>query len=107
MLYGGSAVALYLGHRESVEFDFFTHLTLDYLDVDALLRNGLSLSSGLAGARILFPAFAPQECLKALTYFEDESLRDLPQDLEERLLNAVKNVRSLPIVSLASSTLID
>lgn len=65
------------------------------------------MSSGLAGARLLFPAFAPQECLKALTYFEDEALRDLPHDLEERLLNAVRNVRSLPIVSLASSTLID
>lgn len=27
VLYGGTAVALYLGHRESVDFDFFTHLT--------------------------------------------------------------------------------
>lgn len=24
VLYGGTAVALYLGHRESVDFDFFT-----------------------------------------------------------------------------------
>jgi hypothetical protein len=81
--------------------------TKDYLDVDALLQSGLSLSSGLAGAGVLFPAFSPQECLKALTYFEDEALGDLPQDLEERLLNAVKNVRSMPIVPLASSNLID
>jgi len=191
VLYGGTAVALYLGHRESVDFDFFTNLTFqpddlvgsylflrevevlqsqqntltvitagretggvkisffgglrfgrlaqprrapdgvmnvaslddllahklktilqrvetkDYLDVDALLRSGLSLSSGLAGAQLLFPAFAPQECLKALTYFEDEALSDLPRDLEERLLSAVKNVRSVPIVSLASSSLSD
>ncbi len=62
----------------------------DYLDVDALLQNGLSLSSGLAGASLLFPAFSPQECLKALVYFEDETPRDLPRDLEERLLSAVK-----------------
>ena len=27
VLYGGTAVALYLGHRESVDFDFFTHQT--------------------------------------------------------------------------------
>lgn len=191
VLYGGTAVALYLGHRESVDFDFFTHLTFqpdelvnryrflrdaevlqsqpntltiitagrdtagvkisffggltfgrlaqprstpdgvmnvaslddllahklktilqrvetkDYADVDALLRSGLSLSSGLAGAQILFPAFAPQECLKALTYFEDEALCDLSQDLEQRLLNAVKNVRSVPTASLASRRLID
>ena len=26
VLYGGTAVALYLGHRESVDFDFFTNL---------------------------------------------------------------------------------
>ncbi len=81
--------------------------TRDYVDVDALLRSGLSLSAGLAGAQLLFPAFAPQECLKALTYFEDEALSDLPRDLEERLLSAVKNVRSVPIVSLASSSLSD
>lgn len=190
-LYGGTAVALYLGHRESVDFDFFAHRsfqpdellgrypflreaevlqsqpntltvvtagreaggvkisffgglafgrlaqlrrtpdgvmkvaspddllahklktllqrveTKDYVDVDALLRSGLNLSSGLAGARLLFPAFAPQECLKALTYFEDEALRDLPPHLEERLLSAVRTVRSIPIVTLASSTLDD
>jgi Nucleotidyl transferase AbiEii toxin, Type IV TA system len=28
-LYGGTAVALQLGHRTSVDFDFFTHLPLD------------------------------------------------------------------------------
>jgi hypothetical protein len=191
VLYDGTAVALYLGHRESIDFDFFTHLpfqpdelierhhfldgaeilqsqkntltaitagadlggvkisffgglrfgrlsrpqetpdavmnvsspedllahklktilqrveTKDYLDVDALLQSGLSLSAGLAGAQLLFPAFAPQECLKALTYFEDEGLRELPEALEERLLNAVRNVRSLPTVTLDSSALSD
>jgi hypothetical protein len=188
VLYGGTAVALHLGHRESVDFDFFTHrsfqpdelfgsygllrgsevlqsqpntltvltagqdadrvklsffggltfgrlaqprrtpddvLTVasledllahklktvlqrvepkDYVDVDALLQSGLSLARGLAGARLLFPAFAPQECLKALTYFEDQGLRDLPRDLEERLLSAVKRVRSVPTATLDSTT---
>lgn len=191
VLYGGTAIALHLGHRESVDFDFFTNLsfqpddlvgrylflreaevlqsqpntltvitagretdgvkisffgglgfgrlaqprrtpdavmsvaslddllahklktvlqrveTKDYTDIDALLRSGLSLSSGLAGARLLFPAFAPQECLKALTYFKDEALRDLPRDLEERLVRAVRSVRSIPVVSLAAATLSD
>ena len=191
VLYGGTAVALYLGHRESVDFDFFSHrafqpddlfgrypflrdsevlqsqpntLTVltagsdvdrvkisffggltfgrlaqprttpdavmkvaspddllahklktilqrvelkDYLDVDALLRSGLTLSSGLAGARLLFPAFSSQECLKALTYFEDAALRDLPSDLEQRLLSAVRKVRSIPTLTLASRTLSD
>lgn len=34
-LYGGTAIALQLGHRESVDFDFFTHRPLD---VDRLER---------------------------------------------------------------------
>lgn len=79
----------------------------DYLDVDALLQSGLNLARGLAGAQLLFPAFSPQECLKALTYFEDEELRDLPRDLGERLLTAVKSVRSVPAVTLDSTALSD
>jgi hypothetical protein len=79
----------------------------DYLDVDAMLQNGLNLSSGLAGASLLFPAFSPQECLKALVYFEDDALRDLPGHLEERLLSAIKNVRSIPTAVLNSAALND
>jgi hypothetical protein len=191
VLYGGTAVALYLGHRESVDFDFFTNrpfqpeelfadysflrdsevlqsqpntLTIltagpdsdrvkvsffgglrfgrlerprktpdgvmsvasladllahklktvlqrvepkDYLDVDAMLQHGLSLSSGLAGASLLFSAFSPEECLKALVYFEDETLRDLPSQLEERLLSAIRDVRSIPTAALDSAVLND
>ena len=29
VLYGGMVVALYFGHRSSVDFDFFSHLPLD------------------------------------------------------------------------------
>jgi hypothetical protein len=79
----------------------------DYLDVDAMLQSGLSLSAGLAGANLLFPAFSVQECLKALIYFEDESLRSLPQELRRRLTTAVKSIRSIPVVSLDSAALND
>jgi hypothetical protein len=79
----------------------------DYLDIDALVQSGLSLSSGLAGANLLFPAFSPQECLKALVYFQDETLRDLPAELQGRLLNAVKRVRSIPPAALDSPALSD
>jgi hypothetical protein len=79
----------------------------DYVDVDALIQSGLSLSKGLAGAQRLFPAFSPQECLKALTYFEDETLRELPPATAERLVAAVRAVESIPKVSPASTTLSD
>lgn len=37
MLYGGTAIALRLGHRASVDFDFFTHLRLDRSALGAAL----------------------------------------------------------------------
>jgi len=189
VLYGGTAIALYLGHRESVDFDFFTDRTFqpddllakfhflrqaeflqtqrdtvtalvssggehpvkisffgglgfgrledpkrtpdgvleiaslqdllahklkvvlqrveikDYLDIDALLQNGLDLARGCAGAKNLFTAFAPQECLKALTYFNDPSLRALPEALKRRLVEATTGVQHIPDVAVKSTTL--
>jgi hypothetical protein len=37
-LYGGTAVALRLGHRASVDFDFFSNIAIDSLRKDQLLR---------------------------------------------------------------------
>lgn len=191
VLYGGTAIALFLGHRESVDFDFFTERsfqpedlvrrfhflkkaeflqsqpntltaltsggdndtqrvkvsffgglgfgrledpqqtpddvlevaslqdllahklkvllqrveTKDYLDIDALLNTGLDLARGLAGARALFPAFAPQECLKALTYFSDTPLKTLSIELQERLLKATASVEAIPQVAVKSKAL--
>lgn len=193
VLYGGTAIALYLGHRASVDFDFFTHQSFqpedllgrfsflpgaqllqaqtdtltalvpvdtadgdtvkvsffggltfgrlddpeetddrvvlvasprdllahklkvllqrvepkDYQDIDALLGAGLDLASALAGARALFAAFPPQECLRALTYFKDEVLRELPQALEARLIAATKRVDALPQIQIKAPTLVD
>jgi Nucleotidyl transferase AbiEii toxin, Type IV TA system len=38
VLYGGTAIALHLGHRSSIDFDFFTHRHLDKI----ALRDGFS-----------------------------------------------------------------
>jgi hypothetical protein len=48
VLYGGTAVALYLGHRESVDFDFFTNVTFQPDDLAGsyfFLREGEILQS--------------------------------------------------------------
>ncbi len=57
VLYGGTALALRLGHRQSMDFDFFSSVQADstrllrevlYLDIDALIhRAGISLSDAL------------------------------------------------------------
>lgn len=184
-LYGGTALALHLGHRESIDFDFFGSLPLDpsaleaglallsgakitqrdrntlsaivdregpvkvsffgvpklprlapahvasdhglkvasqldiagtkasviqvraeakdYLDIDALITLGnVNLSTALAAAQRLYsPTFNPEITLKALSYFDDGNLRDLPGDLKNRLAAAARAVDldSLPDIN--------
>jgi Nucleotidyl transferase AbiEii toxin, Type IV TA system len=176
VLYGGTALALHLGHRDSVDFDFFGRLALnipsletevpfmsearifqrdkntlsaivdrggpvqvsffgvpkikqvrsphvaadnglkiaslfdlagtkasviqlraepkDYIDLDALMRLGnISLPTALASAMKIYGAsFNPEITLKALSYFEDEGVKDLAEDLKLRLLSAARDV---------------
>jgi len=176
VLYGGTALALHLGHRNSVDFDFFAREPLnvsqlegeipflagakiiqrakntlsaiverghpvkvsffgvprlpqlepahvveennlkvaslldlsgtkasviqvraeakDYLDLDALLRlGGVDLPTALAAAHALYgPTFNPEVTLKALSYFDDGNLRELPNDLKLRLVEAAREV---------------
>jgi hypothetical protein len=189
VLYGGTAIALRLGHRISVDFDFFTEATLDkdtlreklgflkaaltlqetpngltvlvhsgqgdvkvsffgsikigrvgepevtgdgvlsvaslddlmatkvkvilqrneakdYKDVAAMLASGVSLAKGLAAARGMYgPSFQPGESLKALVYFEGGDLDTLTSSEKDVLIEAVDNVRELPEVKTAASSL--
>jgi hypothetical protein len=78
----------------------------DYRDVAAILRAGVRLETGLAGAAALYaPSFQPSEAIKALTYFEGGDLASLPANDRETLTRAVAAVRHIPIVGLASQSL--
>jgi hypothetical protein len=176
VLYGGTAIALHLGHRESVDFDFFGNTAFDpallagripflataetiqraentlsvivdrgspvklsffglpnllrltpphvagdnglkvaslldlagtkasvvqvraeakdYVDIDALLTlGGMDLATILAaGGAIYGAAFNPQITLKALSFFDDGNLRNLPDALKARLVAAIRSV---------------
>jgi hypothetical protein len=189
VLYGGTGIALRLGHRASIDFDFFTDKALDrralqralpvlsrssilqdevdtlsalvrvargrikisffaalrigrvgqpnwtedgvlqvasledllatklkvllqrveakdYLDVAAMLEGGADLAAGLAAARTLYgEAFQPNECLKALVYFEGGDLSSLPRPTRSILIEAVKAVEDLPKVRRSSRAL--
>jgi hypothetical protein len=189
VLYGGTGIALRLGHRASVDFDFFTDKALDrralqqalpvlsrsiilqdevdtvsalvrvakakvkisffaglrmgrvgkpdltedgvlqvasledllatklkvllqrvevkdYLDVAAMLENGADLATGLAAACTLYgDTFPPNECLKALVYFEGGDLSSLPGAVRSALIEAVKSVDDLPKVRRSSRAL--
>lgn len=78
----------------------------DYRDVAAMVNAGVSLSRGLASARLLYgPNFQPSESLKALVYFNDGDLKTLTSDEKKTLVDAVKVVRDLPEVALRSKSL--
>lgn len=183
VLYGGTAIALRLGHRQSIDFDFFTFGDLDprslldslsflrgattlqlekntltvrvdrdgavklsffgvprlqvlrspelstdgvlaaaslldlagtkaavvqvrgeakdYLDLDALFASGISLSQALGAARAIYGAtYNPQITLKALSYFADGDLAQLPHEIRERIATAARAVDLdlLPVV---------
>jgi len=78
----------------------------DYRDVAAMVRAGATLEKGLAAAGALYGrAFQPSESLKALSYFQGGDLANLSEDDRLCLLEAVKAVRDLPEVTIASHDL--
>jgi Nucleotidyl transferase AbiEii toxin, Type IV TA system len=175
VLYGGTAIALRLGHRQSIDFDFFSFGELDplalldslpflrgaetvqqerntltvlvdrgdpvklsffgvpklqvlrpadrtadgvlavaslldlagtkaavvqvraeakdYRDLDAILASGIDLPQALGAAAAIYGAsFNPQITLKALSYFEDGDLAQLPHEIMERIALAARIV---------------
>ena len=66
----------------------------DYIDMDALIEiGGIGLPFALSAAQRLYgPSFNPEVTLKALSYFDDGNLHDLPTDMKFRLAGAVCKV---------------
>jgi hypothetical protein len=48
VLYGGTALALRLAHRPSVDFDFFAHDHLDHHELETAVTGPDAVPSGLA-----------------------------------------------------------
>lgn len=72
----------------------------DYLDMDALLRNGVDLPTALAAGTVVYGrSFNPMISLKALSYFDDVSA--LPVEVQARLTAAVAavDVTNLPALT--------
>jgi hypothetical protein len=77
----------------------------DYLDLSTLLDHGVTLPRALGAARALYPDFAPLVTLKALSYFGDGDLADLPDHIKSTLSRAAEGVRTVEDVSLVGATL--
>ena len=82
----------------------------DYRDIAAMLRSGVSLEKGMAGAVALYgKQFPPSESLKALTFFQGGDLQSLPQVDRDTLLQVVRAfpLRALPQVKRLSENITD
>lgn len=77
----------------------------DYLDLATLMARGVSLAAALGAAQALYPDFAPLVSLKALSYFDDGNLAELPDEVKSRLAEAAGGVRAADPISLRSSRL--
>jgi hypothetical protein len=66
----------------------------DHIDVDAMLTSGkVDLPAALGAGLALYGAqFNPEITLKALSYFDDGNLRQLPEPLKARLAKAAREV---------------
>lgn len=66
----------------------------DYVDLDALIATGkVDLPLALSAAQKLYGStFNPQITLKALSFFDDGDLRQLPDEMKLRLVTAARNV---------------
>ena len=74
----------------------------DYKDIGALLKAGVRLDTGLAGAEQMFkPTFAPAESLKALVYFEGGDMHRLTAADRQVLIEAAQRVKMLPPIDPA------
>lgn len=66
----------------------------DYLDISALLDNGIDLGDAVRAAMTIYGTeFNPMPSLKALTYFEDGDVRGLGVAVRKRLELAVTKLR--------------
>lgn len=75
----------------------------DYDDVAVLLASGITLAEGLGAARALYgSAFPVSEALKALVYFSDGDLAELPAATQQQLIEAVRAVDAIPILERIS-----
>jgi hypothetical protein len=74
--------------------------------IDALITKGkVDLPLALSAAqRIYGSTFNPQITLKALSFFDDGDLRQLPDDMKLRLVTAARNVDLDHLPSLDKAT---
>lgn len=112
VLYGGTGLALQLGHRVSEDFDFFSSsgFGLDTLrrvedprraDIHTLGSHGIDLPTGLAAAKAIDGNFNPVTSVRALQFYGDGTLGRVPAAMQRDLIRWAQavDVTSLPVLN--------
>ena len=91
VLYGGTAIALRLRHRESVDFDFFSTSPFSPEELPSAIPY-LREAPVVQIAKNTFSNFNPLLTLKALSYYGEKDLQSLPRPVRDRLSLAVAGI---------------
>lgn len=108
VLYGGTALALRLGHRPSIDFDFFTEKTLDRKLIAQsflFLSQSLVLQDEPNTLTILVPYLDADHAGVKVSFFGDGDLATLTTAEKNVLFTAVKAVGEIPNVTILSKVL--
>lgn len=69
----------------------------DYIDIDAIIKSGLSLEEGLGCAVAVYgKSFDPASSLRALCSYRDGDLNELKNEIKERLSTHAAAVEKIP-----------
>jgi hypothetical protein len=109
LYYGGTAVALHLGHRISVDFDFFRTImdraeAKDYRDISAMLSAGISLERALGAFAKMYGKDTGLP-LRAMGFFKDGDLPSLPNSDQDILQKARDRVSEIAEVAITRGSL--
>lgn len=71
----------------------------DYLDIDAIIKSGLSLAEGLGCAVAVYgKTFDPASSLRALCSYRDGNLNELSKDIQNTLSAQAAAVEKIPVI---------
>lgn len=74
----------------------------DYVDIDAMMTEGIALEAMLAAGQLLYGmAFNATITLKALTYYIDGDLTEVSSEARSRIIQAVKSLDAQKISDLS------
>ena len=100
ILVGGTALALQVGHRDSIDLDLFTKHPFDASELDRYLSSFLSLNDMQKAYSHKYPNSNPIMVPKALSYHRDINLKEPIKMIagrlkwvliEKRLMNMIDN----------------